>query len=329
MDWFETPAVVLSGPRAARVRQVRCRPPLTGEVRIRTLFSGVSTGTDKWVMQGRFVWGGPAFPFVPGYQRCGLVTAVGPDTEGFQVGQQVVATTAAGLEGVLAASGGHLADAVSPVSEVFDATGIDPRAASLFVCGQVGLNAASRLTIPAQARVVIVGDGIIGASAALSARMLGYDVMIVGRHARRLDTIARDGIVAVNTRDDARAAVADFQPTGAIDTVQSDESFSYFVEAIPRGTGEVVFSGHSPDGITHWADMAELQKREHTAHFVSGWKPERVSRTLAALRSGDLPLGGLVGVAAAGRGGIERTITEVVEARLGPVAAVLDWSDPQ
>jgi hypothetical protein len=91
----------------------------------------------------------------------------------------------------------------------------------------------------------------------------------------------------------------------------------------------VVFSGHSPDGITHWADMAELQKREHTAHFVSGWKPERVSRTLAALRSGDLPLGGLVGVAAAGRGGIERTITEVVEARLGPVAAVLDWSDPQ
>jgi bacteriochlorophyllide a dehydrogenase len=329
MEWFETAAVVLSRPRVPHVQQVRCRAPLSGEVRIRTLYSGVSTGTDKWVMQGRFVWGSPVFPFVPGYQRCGFITAVGPATDGFRVNQQVVATTTVGLECVRPASGGHLADAVSPIHEVYDATGIDPRAASLFVCGQVGLNAASRLTVPAGGRVVVVGDGIIGASAALAARMRGYEVMIVGRHTRRLDAIARDGIVAVHTRADARVAVLDFQPAAAIDTVQSDESFACFVDAIPRETGEVVFSGHSPDGITHWADMAELQKREHTTHFVSGWKPGRVKRTLAAIRSGDMPLGELIGVTASGRSGIEHTVGEVVDARLASVAAVLDWSDRQ
>jgi len=328
MNGFETVGLVLTEPRTARVRDVRSRGPRAGEVRIRTLFSGVSTGTDKWVMQGRFVWGNTTFPLVPGYQRAGIVTEVPPDVVGFDVGQRVVATTAVGLDGVTAGSGGHLADAVSPISEVYDATGIDPAAASLFICGQVGFNAASRVTAAARSRVVVLGDGVIGASAALSALARGYDVMIVGRHTDRLNTVVRPGIVAINSRDDDLDAIVDFAPVAAIDTVQSEESFGYYIDVLPRRSGEVVFSGHSPDGITHWADMAELQKREHTVHFVSGWTPTRITRTLDALRSGELPLGDLIGVIAVGRHEIERTVADVVEARMPAVAAVLDWSNP-
>lgn len=328
VDGFETLGLVLAKPREARVREVRSRPPRSGEVRIRTSFSGVSTGTDKWVMQGRFVWGSPAFPLVPGYQRAGIVTEVGPDVAEFSLGQHVVATTTVGLDGITAGSGGHLADAVSPISEVYDATGADPAAASLFISGQVGFNAASRITAPARSRVVVVGDGVIGASAALFARARGYDVLIVGRHAERLKAVVRAGITTVNSGDGDLAAIADFEPVAAIDTVQSDESFSYYIDVIPRRSGEVVFSGHSPDGVTHWADMAELQKREHTAHFVSGWTSTRITQTLEAIRSGELPLGDLIGVTAIGTDEIERTVADVIHARMPAVAAVLNWSGP-
>jgi hypothetical protein len=91
----------------------------------------------------------------------------------------------------------------------------------------------------------------------------------------------------------------------------------------------VVFSGHSPDGVTRWADMAALQKREYNPHFVSGWKADRVRLTFAAIWSGDMPLAELIRVTATGPSGLEHALAGVVDAAAGPVAAVLDWTDPQ
>ena len=67
-------AVIIYSAGTGSLSEVKL--PIIGDtqVAIRTHYSGVTTGTDKWVISGRFEWGNFSFPLVPGYQRTGVVT---------------------------------------------------------------------------------------------------------------------------------------------------------------------------------------------------------------------------------------------------------------
>lgn len=300
-------------------------PLAATELRIRTQYSGVSTGTDKWVMSGRFEWGGFDFPLVPGYQRVGVVEEVGSGVSDFSVGQVVFATSTTELAGVTAAWGAHTSLGNTDAAEVFDAAGLHPHAAALGISSQVGVNAAYRAQAAPGTHVLVVGDGIIGSSAALAARARGLVPLLVGRQPGRLATLAATGIAVLNSRTDSLETIADFAPQIAIDTVQSDESFGYYAALLPQGSGQVVFSGHSPDGVTSWADMAVLQKRELTAHFVSGWTRGRIELTLQLMRDGLLPVEALVTRVAVAGDDAAALMTEVAAGQLAALAAVIRW----
>src|SRR5690606_19545322 len=142
---------------------------------------------------------------------------IGADVEGLAVGQRVVATSGFGFVGVRPTWGGHASRAISNAVDVYDAEGLPPHRAALIVVAQVGYNAASRLILDRGARVVIIGDGVIGACGALAARARGFDVLVVGRHEERLETLRGLGLATVNARvDGLREAVADFAPAAAI-----------------------------------------------------------------------------------------------------------------
>jgi 2-desacetyl-2-hydroxyethyl bacteriochlorophyllide A dehydrogenase len=320
-----SPAVVVSSPGSIAVSPVAVGEIGRSDVLIRTHFSGVSTGTDKWVMQGRFTWLGLEFPLVPGYQRFGTVEAVGDDVLGFQVGQEVVATESRAFVDAFPAWGGHASLAASPADEVYDATGIVPERACLFISGQVGFNAASRIPDDRGRRVVVYGDGIIGASGALAAKARGFDVLLVGRHEERLSPMSEFSIATARSGSGSKDAVRDWAPIAVIDTVQSDSAFDDYVDALPTRTGQIVFGGHSPDGTKAWADMERMQQRELTASFVSGWAPDRIGSTLELMRDGSMPLERLADPPDSSARGITDTMTAVAAGTLGPVAAVLDW----
>jgi bacteriochlorophyllide a dehydrogenase len=313
------PAIVLSEPGRPVLASVTPAGLEPNGVLIRTSYSGISTGTDRWVMQGRFTWHDFSWPLVPGYQRSGVVEAVGDAVESVRVGQQVVATASLPFTEADAGWGGHAALAVSVEHEVFDGTGIPPLRSSLLVSAQVGVNAASRITAPPGSAVVVVGDGIIGSSAALAAVARGYRVLVIGRHEERLAPLRELG---VNTD----AAVTEWSPVAAIDTVQSDDSFAAYIDELPMGTGEIVFSGHSPGGVTSWADMERMQKRELTAHFVSGWTRARLEHTLELMRSGDLPVDHLIGIVADSSGSAEELAASVIGGGITSTAAAINWS---
>jgi len=291
-------------------------------VLIATHYSGVSTGTDTWVMRGVFEWDHLTFPLVPGYQRSGIVEDAAP---GWERGQRVAATRSVGLVGAAPHWGAHLAVAPSPRDEVFDAEGVDPVAAALFVSAQVGVNAASRITAPAGSRVMVIGDGVIGSSGALAAVERGFDVLVIGHRRWRLDALAELGIPVLDSHTDADR-IPDFEPVAAIDTVQSDASFGYYIDLLPRSTGQVVYSGHTPDTAVAWASMTTLQQRELTAHFVSGWTRERLTRTLQLMREGALPIERLVGQVAGSESEVGSLMRRVVAGELEPTAAAIDWS---
>jgi D-arabinose 1-dehydrogenase-like Zn-dependent alcohol dehydrogenase len=143
---------------------------------------------------------------------------------------------------------------------------------------------------------------VIGLSGALSARHRGYRVLLLGRHDSRLEKVKSLGIDVANSRRISKDFLQDFQPYSVIDTVQNQEAFDLYFPALPatwaadsfkiprEGIGEIVYSGHSPDGVTSWADMAHLQKQELTVHFVSGWTKSRIEATLELMRIGALPI---------------------------------------
>ena len=89
-------AVVSARPDQVAVEEISLAPLGADQVMIRTLHSGVSTGTDKWVLQGKFTWGNAQYPLCPGYQRVGVIEELGADVTAFRVGQ-VVATTTSGI----------------------------------------------------------------------------------------------------------------------------------------------------------------------------------------------------------------------------------------
>ena len=306
------------------VREVRLPDVGSRDVLIRVLASGVSTGTDRWVLQGVFVWCDICYPTIPGYQACGIIVAVGSEVTKVRVGQQVAATAGQAGPDVSTVWGTHASWIVADVSDVYDATDIPPVRASFLVSGQVGLNGASRLLLPARSRVAVIGDGIIGASAALACVARDFDVLVVGRHSDRLASLRRLGLRTAEA-DNAEAALRAHETVGVIDTAQNDAAFASYIDVLPRSTGQLVYSGHSPGGITSWGDMAALQKQEITVHFVSGFLPNRLRATLDLMREGRLPLDHLVGRIAEDEVAARTLLADVAAGKIAPVAVAIDW----
>jgi len=336
----ESQAVICHQPGEATIGMVVVPEIGETDVLIRTMVSGISTGTDKWVINGRFEWGGFVFPLVPGYQRIGVVASVGSKVKSARVDDVVFATSSKNFLNATAGWGAHAEWAVSEQREVFQAHDVPRNSGALAVSLQVGVNAASRLTRPQEQRVLVVGDGIIGVSAALAAEERGCEVLLAGHHTSRLTavTTSQEKISTVNTHEGWKEILVEWAPTAVIDTVQNVDVIEEYLYALPCtwnsselpferiGISEVVFAGHSPDGVTSWANMASLQKQETTVHFVSGWTRQRMLWTLGLLRDGRLNLDPFVVVMESSAPEIGNLLSNISSGSLTDVAACIDWS---
>ena len=297
MQTATTQAVTFLSPDDIELRPIAMPPPGPGQVRLRTEWSSISAGTEGWVWRNAFTWAPTPYPCVPGYQRVGIVESVGDGVEGWSVGQRAMATVGAWQGEIPPFWGSHAGLAVTSASELYALPdGLAPRDASVAVVAQVGYNAASRLTLPPGSVVVVYGDGLIGQFGGQAALARGARVVVVGHRAERLAKAAAWGALTVNSHEqpvvEAVRGLVDQPVTGVIDTVQSEASQREYLDLLPHGQGQVVYSGFTPG--TAWADMALLQQRELTCHFVSGWSRPRMEATLALLASGGLNYGALL-----------------------------------
>ncbi len=152
------------------------------EVRIRTLFSGVSVGTEFMVFQGYLDWG--PFPVCTGYQATGQVVEIGAAVDRFQVGDVVyyrrnfISFTWNG-QAVNSCSGTHASMAVVPQDQEIELlpAGVSPAVGSMFVMPAVGYNAVNMAGVRMNDLVVMQGLGLIGTGAMLAARLRGAVVV--------------------------------------------------------------------------------------------------------------------------------------------------------
>lgn len=273
--------------------------PGPGEVQVQTLYSTISVGTEGWVFQNLFIWQPTQYPCVPGYQRVGVITRLGPEVTGLQVGQKVMATSGVWAGAVKPQWGSHAAVANTRAAEIYALPpGADDVDASAAVVAQVGYNAASRVVMQPGDWVAVFGDGIIGQSAAQAARARGARVIQVGHRPERLKLAAQFSADAVidsrreNVAERARAISGQKYVTAVLDSVQGAPAQREFAPLLEHGRGQIVYCGFTPADT--WADMGQLQAQELTAHYVSGWNRARMEATLQLMAEGRMRIRPLV-----------------------------------
>lgn len=183
--WFEAPG------RAA-IRPVVPTPAAPGQARVRTLFSGVSRGTERLIFSGKappseyarmrcpMQEGELSLPVKYGYCAVGLVEEGPADL----VGRPVFA--------LHPHQTGFVADAalLRPLPE-----GLPPRRAVLAANMETALNAMWDSGAGPGDRVAVVGGGVVGMLCAyLCARLPGADVTLVDVDSSRAEPARRIGV---------------------------------------------------------------------------------------------------------------------------------------
>jgi len=296
---MKTAAVVFKSAGKAAVEEIDMPPPGKHQVQVRSICSTISAGTEGWGFQDKFTWAKTPFPCVPGYERVGIVEAIGDDVQGIQVGQRVAATTGVWEGPVKPFWGSHIALANTWAGEIYALPeGVDDINASAMIVAEVGYNAAYRATMQAGDWVVVYGDGIIGQCAAQAARSRGAKVILVGHRKERLDLGAKHSAdFAVNAKSEdvverVRAIIGGKHVPVLLDTVQTEASQKQYIDLLEYAKGQIVYSGFTPGNA--WADMALLQQRELTTHFIAGWTRPRNEATLRLMAIGKMDVRPLI-----------------------------------
>ncbi len=278
------------------LREVTIPDPGPQEVVVRAEYSSISTGTERWVITGQFhpPGGKPMpYPLVPGYQKAGVVEALGAEVTGLRVGQRVFATTAKlADEEVIAGWGGHIEHSVLPQGEVIPLPeGLDPVKAAALVLTQVGYNGGSRPPVRQGDKALVIGDGLVGQWLAQMLRHRGAHVVLVGRRPERLACAAQwSADVIADVRQTPLAEVAQQEAPGGFDIVADSigtaESVAQ-VLGLVRRDGHLVLNGYYREG-EHLLSIQQLHSREITAHAPAGWTRQRLEATLGLVEQGAL-----------------------------------------
>jgi NADPH:quinone reductase-like Zn-dependent oxidoreductase len=185
-------ALWYTAPGSAEIREEPVGPMRPGEVRVRTLFSSISRGTEALISQGRvpdteyermrapFMGGAFPYPVKYGYSNVGRVEA-GPDA---LVGRNVFSLFPHQSEFVVPAEG------VVPVPD-----GVSPLRAVLGANMETALNAIWDGRPGPADRIAVVGAGVVGALAAwLCGRLPGAQVTIVDVNPARAELAEKLGV---------------------------------------------------------------------------------------------------------------------------------------
>jgi NADPH:quinone reductase-like Zn-dependent oxidoreductase len=188
--------IVLPSKVEASGLQVRTRElptPTAGQVILRMDATGVSFA-EQQMRRGKY-YDQPPFPFVPGYDVVGTVTAVGPDVDAAMIGRRFAAVTKIG--GWASSLLLDAADLV-PVPDSVSAADAETVVVNGITAWQM-LHRTAR--VPAGATIVVLGaNGGVGSTLVQLARHAGITV-IGTASTRHHDTVRELGAIPVDYRD--------------------------------------------------------------------------------------------------------------------------------
>jgi NADPH2:quinone reductase len=197
---MKAPAVVFPEPGRVEIWQLEVPEVGPNEVRVRTVFSGISQGTERWALTGRYGHFDKDFaayyPCSPGYQAAGVVQAVGAGVTDLAEGDHVLvpgtrfADTDLKYPGPCTAShAGILVASRSAVTRV--APDVDLGAAALYHMAGVSRHGVRLANVQPRDLVAVIGLGMIGQMSAQAARTAGARVIAADLIPLRVDAAAK------------------------------------------------------------------------------------------------------------------------------------------
>jgi 2-desacetyl-2-hydroxyethyl bacteriochlorophyllide A dehydrogenase len=296
--------VELTAPRQVGVRTYP--DPTTGpdQVRVRTLYSGISAGTELTQYRGTnpyldkqwdadravFRSGTPTLSYpidVWGYSEVGVVDQAGAATEAPIVGEVVWGVW------------GHRSHAVLPADVLAKhvlPAGVDPLIGTFDRVGAVALNAVLTAQANPGETVAVFGQGVIGLLATQLLLSLGCRVLAVDAMPARLALAEPWGAVPFNaTEGDLAVNICDRVPEGVDRVIELSGSYAALHQAIriagPGGT--VVAAGlyQGPIGALTLGEEFHLNRVTLIScqiggvpsHLQGRWTRERLHETVMKL----------------------------------------------
>ena len=236
--------VTFEGPKVVSVREYEDPPLGPGEVRLKTLYSGISAGTEMTAYRGSNPylakrWEPDRRLFVEddgvsleypvegwGYEEVGEVAEVGPDVTKVEMGEVVYGTW------------GHRSTKV--VDEDWAAahtlpSGVDPMIGVFSRIGAIALNAVLDANVHVGEYVAVFGQGVPGLIAAQLARLNGGTVIAVDGIQSRLELAGELGtahVVDFGERSPAEEIKGLTEGRGADVSIEISGSYPALHEAI-------------------------------------------------------------------------------------------------
>lgn len=276
-------AVILEGPRALTLGDLRLTEPVDGDLVVDVRYSGISTGTEKLFWSGQMPpFPGMGYPLVPGYEAAGEVVEASANT-GFKLGEIVFVPGANCYGEVKGLFGGASSRLVTKASRVVR---IDP---ALKAEGALlALAATARHALAGMDTAMpdlIVGHGVFGRLLARLTIAAGGKAPTVWETNPDRATGATGYTVLHPDADERRDYTAIYDASGASGILDT------LIGRLAKG-GEIVLAGFYPDALSFAFPPAFM--REARLRIAAEWTRDDLIATRDLIDHGALSLSGLI-----------------------------------
>jgi bacteriochlorophyllide a dehydrogenase len=281
----KAPAVVFAEPNRMEVREMELPDPGPRQIGIRTAYSGVSQGTERWALSGRYGhWDADYsayYPCSPGYQAAGVVDAVGAEVDDltpgdhvFTMGTQFVDPDHKYPGPCQASHSGYLVVDRSAAWKV--APDVDLAGAALYHMAGVSRSGVRITKIQEGDVVALIGLGMIGQMSAQASRRAGALVIGADLIRLRVESAAKHSVDrAVDANSESlEDVVRERSPEGAdvvIDTTGDHRIFGRCLDLV-KHEGKIMMQGYYPDPIA--IDFHPTHMKRPSVTFPCGWDDE-------------------------------------------------------
>lgn len=322
--------LVFSAKEKVEVQELTLPDVGAGEIGVKTLYSGVSIGTESWILTGKF-WCSK-YPNVPGYQKVGRVEKVGPGVSNYREGDVVFLRTSKIDSDIEPMWAGHTSYSVVAADDAYMFTlpeGIEPVEASLLVLPAVGYHGAAEvMPIDQGNNVAVIGVGMIGQFSAQTAMLAGAKVIAIDTLNDRLQYTSKYAkATTINPNEvDVESEIKKLYPDGldaVIDTSANakiiNQSFKWL-----KAKGRYCFQAYYPNETP--VDFLWPHTKELTMYNPIDSTPQGAAKCAQFIADGKMHIKDM----------ITRTVffnkapslyDEILAGNKEILAAVIDWRD--
>nr|WP_294517060.1 chlorophyll synthesis pathway protein BchC [uncultured Rhodopila sp.] len=278
---MEALAVVLNSPESLSVRRVSLTPPGDTDVVVDIDWSGISTGTERLLWQGRMPpFPGLGYPLIPGYESVGRIVAAGPDHKA-RIGETVYVPGATCYGEIRGLFGGASSRVVIPAAK---AVTIDPALGEKGVLIALAATAQHAIVGPVLPDL-IVGHGVVGRLVARLVLAAGGAPPVVWETNPQRTSGATGYDVKrpdEDTRRDYRCICDASGDPNLLDTL---------IMRLAAG-GEIVLAGFYADRLSFAFPMAFIKRARF--RIAAEWQPADLETVRELITNGKLSLDGLI-----------------------------------